>query len=466
MGIAESVPRMQEELERLRARTMELTRGLSAVREGRVDYSIFLELRETVGRLQTEVTSLRISPTLSRVPTEGSRAPVPVYCGDRTTLPNFLKLFQTWTLSHVAGNALVTDEPVRVVGHERSELESIHGREKVNQSIAVWTGLVKGIEKDKTLLDMVISAGSPSEAWKILLSLVGESSEAAQDRIKKEFEELSFEIGRESMRDYIARAKALVMKLEQNDVSTTKKEINRRILNGLPPEFDVEKKMFLVMTDTDPDELGEALARVEDSRTSIGGAGGTHALATGVKPRGGGQGRGGGARRGRGNARGRRDGKGHQHDHHQQQWASQPLAQYQQQWASQPPAQQQQPQKHQRQSQQQQRQPQQRQQQQQQQQQRPPGHPGGWGPPRICFRCGQPGHFYAECRAIPPAPLNTCPPVPYTTPQGDYQANLRPLLEITRLLRDNTNSKCPRRRPRMDRPHLPTRPGASPPTGL
>ena len=423
MGIAESVPRMQEELERLRARTMELTRGLSAVREGRVDYSIFLELRETVGRLQTEVTSMRISPTLSRVPTEGSRAPVPVYCGDRTTLPNFLKLFQTWTLSHVAGNALVTDEPVRVVGHERSELESIHGREKVNQSIAVWTGLVKGIEKDKTLLDMVITAGSPSEAWKILLSLVGESSEAAQDRIKKEFEELSFEIGRESMRDYIARAKALVMKLEQNDVSTTKKEIDRRILNGLPPEFDViEKKMFLVMTDTDPDELGEALARVEDSRTSIGGAGGTHALATGVKPRGGGQGRGGGARRGRGNARGRRDGKGHQHDHHQQQWASQPLAQYQQQWASQPPAQQQQPQKHQRQSQQQQRQPQQRQQQ-QQQQQRPPGHPGGWGPPRICFRCGQPGHFYAECRAVPPAPLNTCPPVPYTTPQGDYQAN-------------------------------------------
>ena len=74
------------------------------------------------------------------------------------------------------------------------------------------------------------------------MSLVGESSEAAQDRIKKEFEELSFEIGRESMRDYIARAKALVMKLEQNDVRMTKKEINRRILNGLPPEFDVEKK--------------------------------------------------------------------------------------------------------------------------------------------------------------------------------------------------------------------------------
>ena len=130
-----------------------------------------------------------------------------------------------------------------MVGHERAELESTHGREKVNQSIAVWTELVKGIEKDKTLLDIVITAGSPSEAWKILLSLIGESREAAQDRVKKEFEELSFEVGRESMRDYIARAKAFIKKLEENDVSTMKKEIDRYILNGLPSEF-VEKKCF------------------------------------------------------------------------------------------------------------------------------------------------------------------------------------------------------------------------------
>ena len=343
LGIAESVPHMQVELERLRARTSELTRGLSSEREGRVNLSDFLELRGTVGRLQAEMMNLQarvdISSTLSRA-NEGSRASVPMYSGGRSTLSNYLKLFQTWTSSYAAGNVLVTEVPIRVVGNERPELESIHGREKVNQSIAVWTGLMKGIEKDKTLLDMVITAGSPSEAWKILLSLVGESSEAAQDRVRKEFEELSFEIGRESMRDYIARAKALVMKLDQNNVRTTKKEINRRILNGLPSEFDVEKKMFLLMTDTDPDELGEALTQVEDSRTKNGGAGGTHALTTGAKPRGGGQGRGGGARRdrgGRGNARDRRDGKGQQH-HHQQQWASQPVVQQHQQWASQPPA--------------------------------------------------------------------------------------------------------------------------------
>ena len=54
--------------------------------------------------------------------------------------------------------------------------------------------------------------------------MLGESSEAAHDRAKKEFEKLAFEIGSESIRDYVARAKALVMKLEKNSASTTNKK--------------------------------------------------------------------------------------------------------------------------------------------------------------------------------------------------------------------------------------------------
>ena len=75
-----------------------------------------------------------------------------------------------------------------------------------------------------------------------------------------------------------------------------------------------------MMSDIEPDELGEALARIEDSRTRDGSTGGTHALAAGVKPRGNGQGRGGGDRGGRRDCasagRGKRDGKAHQHHHH------------------------------------------------------------------------------------------------------------------------------------------------------
>ena len=42
------------------------------------------------------------------------------------------------------------------------------------------------IEQDNTLLDKIITAGLPSEAWKIPLSMVGdERSEAAQDKGKR-----------------------------------------------------------------------------------------------------------------------------------------------------------------------------------------------------------------------------------------------------------------------------------------
>ena len=42
MGIAESVPHMHEELERLKTRTVELTRGLSIIKEGLENFSDFL----------------------------------------------------------------------------------------------------------------------------------------------------------------------------------------------------------------------------------------------------------------------------------------------------------------------------------------------------------------------------------------------------------------------------------------
>ena len=50
---------MQEELECLRARKVELTRGLSIIKKGLGNFSDFLDLRGTVGRLEAEITSLR-----------------------------------------------------------------------------------------------------------------------------------------------------------------------------------------------------------------------------------------------------------------------------------------------------------------------------------------------------------------------------------------------------------------------
>ena len=169
VGIAESVPRMREELECLEEEMVELTRGISTVKVGLVNFSDsdFLELQRTVGRQEAEIACLRqvrfdMPRTLSRGPAEGSRAPVPVYSGERSTLSIFVKLFQTWALTHDAEDTLVTTNPIRVVGRERAELDCAHGREKVNHFVAAWTGLVKGNETDKSPLDMLITAGSPS----------------------------------------------------------------------------------------------------------------------------------------------------------------------------------------------------------------------------------------------------------------------------------------------------------------
>ena len=75
------------------------------------------------------------SPTLSREPAESSRVPVLLSSGDRSTLPISFRLFRTWTLTHDATNAIVTSEPICVVGEDRETLDSAHGRNKVNESI-------------------------------------------------------------------------------------------------------------------------------------------------------------------------------------------------------------------------------------------------------------------------------------------------------------------------------------------
>ena len=60
VGIVERFPRMQEELERLRAKMVELTRGFSTMKEeGLVHISDFLEVRSMIGRYEAGIASLR-----------------------------------------------------------------------------------------------------------------------------------------------------------------------------------------------------------------------------------------------------------------------------------------------------------------------------------------------------------------------------------------------------------------------
>ena len=176
--------------------------------------------------------------------------PIPMYFGERNSLSRFLKHFYTWALSSQSEDALSHSCPVIMTGDKsRRELEIEYGRQIVAQSLTVWNGLTKAVEKDKTIADIVVRAKAPSEAWKILKSMVeDDNSDRTRELAKKLFEELSMNDD-ESMKEYIAPAKSLALKIKYHDVEVTDQEISRRLLNGLLPLYAPEKRNFVLKTD-------------------------------------------------------------------------------------------------------------------------------------------------------------------------------------------------------------------------
>ena len=235
--------------------------------------------------------------------------PIPMYFGERSSLSRFLKQFHTWALSSRSEDALSNSRPVILTGDKsRRELEIEYGRQIVAQSLTVWNGLTKAIEKDKSVAEIVVRAKAPPEAWKTLKSMVeDDNSDRAKEQAKKNFEGLSMDSA-ESMKEYIARAKSLALNVQYHDVEVTDQEISRRVLNGLPPPYAPEKRNFALKTDFSLAELEGGLVRVEELNRSSDGTDGIHALAAGFKARSGGRSGGRGGHNGGG--RGKRDGKG------------------------------------------------------------------------------------------------------------------------------------------------------------
>ena len=207
------------------------------------------------------------------------------------------------------------------------------------QSLTVWNGLTKAVEKDKSIADIMVRAKAPSEAWEILKSMVeNDNTDRAREMAKKQFEELSVN-GDESMKEYIARAKSLALSVKYHDVEATDQEISRRVLNDLLASYAPEKRNFALKTDFSLAELEGGLVRVEKLNRNPDGINGNRALAAGFKARSGGRSGGHGGHNGGG--RGKRDGKGRPPNQRQPQ--HQPRHQREQQPAHQPQQQQYQP---------------------------------------------------------------------------------------------------------------------------
>ena len=111
-----------------------------------------------------------------------------MYSEERSSLSRFLKQFYTWALSSRSEDALSTSRPVILTGGDKSrrELEIEYGRQIVAQSLTVWNGLTKAVEKYKSVAEIVARAKAPSEAWKMLKSMVeDDSSDRAKSRPRK-----------------------------------------------------------------------------------------------------------------------------------------------------------------------------------------------------------------------------------------------------------------------------------------
>ena len=91
--------------------------------------------------------------------------PILMYSGERSSLSRFLKQLHAWTLSFRSEDALSNSRPVILTGDKsRRELEIEYGRQIVAQSLTVWNGLTKAVEKDRSIADIVVRAKAPSEA--------------------------------------------------------------------------------------------------------------------------------------------------------------------------------------------------------------------------------------------------------------------------------------------------------------
>ena len=254
-------------------------------------------LRVRVDCYENEMADLRrqVERDSAPLPSQNQQAgtdrfPIPMYSGERNSLSRFLKHFYTWALSSQSEDALSHSCPAIMTGDKsRRELEREYGRHIVAKSLTVWNGLTKAVEKDKSIADIVVRAKAPSEAWKILKSMVeDESSDRARELAKKQFEELSMNDD-ESMKEYIARAKSLALNVKYHNVEVTDQEISRRVLNGLPPSYAPEKRNFALKTDFSLAELEGGLVRVEELSRSPDGTDGNHALVAGFKARKGGR---------------------------------------------------------------------------------------------------------------------------------------------------------------------------------
>ena len=232
----------------------------------------------------------------------------------REILVTFMQRFRTWACVSRCDSALDSVIIAKTSGTPLAELERLHARTLVDNSLQAWQALTKALEKEEEMLKMVLDIGPPSEAWRALVKIADESEEVAYDRTKREFETLEIGVS-ESVAEYFARVHTILMKLERYKLTTPAREIRRNALSSLTSHFPNDTRLYAMRGDFELTDLEAGLVRAEkfqsDQERRNASA---HALA--VAHAGSGQAGAVGEARGRGR-QGRRSGKRHHNGRNQ-----------------------------------------------------------------------------------------------------------------------------------------------------
>ena len=151
---------------------------------------------------------------------------------------------------------------MKTSGTPLAELERLHGRTLVDNSLQACHALTKALEKEEEMLKMVLDIRSPSEAWRALAKIAGDSEEIAYDRTKREYETLEIGVS-ESVAEYFARVHIVLMKLERYKIATPAREISRIISSSLASRFPSETRLYAMRGHFESSDLEAGLVRAE-----------------------------------------------------------------------------------------------------------------------------------------------------------------------------------------------------------
>ncbi|CAN0415655.1 unnamed protein product, partial [Ascophyllum nodosum] len=152
-------------------------------------------------------------------------------------------------------------------GTPLTELERLHDRSLVENSLKAWQALTKTLGKEKEIMEMMIDIGSLSEAWRALTKIAADTEEATYDRAKREFDTLEIRV-RESVADYFARVHVILMKLARHKVTTLVREIKRTVLGSLTSRFPDEARLYAMEGGFDLKDLENGLAWAESFQSN------------------------------------------------------------------------------------------------------------------------------------------------------------------------------------------------------